>query len=194
VAVLWVVPVANQLRRQLSTRPPCQPLARPRGRGSPATASCSLRVAVKNRRPGRPSGRISLRRPGRPHPLPRAGSSRPTADVTLGEIPSGTYGNCCNAAAAGPRGERGLGRHTEQFLYQRLLGNSCRIERNSRSSQKSARCFRPWRSGNDGDFRGGLGGVLESASAPGPLGSYDRPGSWLMPCRQARRLPRRGVP
>jgi hypothetical protein len=38
--------------------------------------------------------------------------------------------------------------------------------------------FRPRRSGNDGGVRGGPGGRSESASAPpGPLGSYDRPGS-----------------
>ena len=44
--------------------------------------------------------------------------------------------------------------------------------------RKSVLRFRPRRSGNDGGVRGGPGGRSESASAPpGPLGSYDRPGS-----------------
>jgi hypothetical protein len=50
-----------------------------------------------------------MRRPGQPHPLPHAGSSRPAADVTLGRSRRKPTVNVVMPLPRGPRGERGSG-------------------------------------------------------------------------------------
>jgi len=52
-------------------------------------------------------------------------------------------------------------------------------------------CCRSRRSGNDSGVRGGPGGVPRRFLTPGPLGSYDRSGFWLVPVGRSGRRPRR---
>ena len=136
-------------------------------------------------RPAPRSGGTSRRRPGRPHVVPPAGSSRPAGDVTSRWISPTIYGERCNAVAEG--------RLASEADCDERPRQSC-LKRRGGHPKFCGRAPCVFGRGDQGTMAtsGVARRASESASAPPGAARMLRPAGLLGWCRvgRSRRMPR----